>query len=86
MLTMYSKLSLQTTVTRKSQSDFILMSLGDSSERKSDDDLSEESPYDNHLRLIMKRMKAPIFCFTVVTVTFVIIYDEKEVSHRVAAL
>lgn len=48
----------------------------------SDDNFSMESPNDNHLRIIMKRVIYITLCFTLVTLKLVTICNIKVMSHR----
>lgn len=78
--------SLHMTVTRESQDDFLVNTASNLSQNNSHGDFSMEWPYDDDLRVIIRRMKDTTFQFNVVTVTLVTILDVTETSLRLDVL
>lgn len=58
------------------------MSLGDSSKRNYHGDFIEESPNDEHLREVMRRVEYNTSWFIVVALTLLTIFDVTVTSHR----
>lgn len=67
------------TVTWESQSNFIVMSLGDTSQRNSHSDVTKDSWNNVYFRLIIIRMKYITFGFIVATETRVAYWRESDV-------
>lgn len=62
------------------------MPLGHSSQINNHSEFSNQSPYNDHLRVLIRRMKDPIYSFTVVTVILVTMCDMKEMSQHLPVL